>query len=370
MINRDRIVKNFIEMAKISSPSYKERNIADYILKEIDELGIKVYEDSSGEKVLSNSGNIIITLKGRKNKKILLSAHMDTVNPCEDIVPIIENGIIKTNGNTVLGADDKAGIAAIIEMIKVIKEEKINHPDIIIVFSVAEETGLHGAKNIDLSKFGKIDYGYILDAGGEPGICYNQAPYAANGKYKIIGKAAHAGGEPENGINAFVVASQAVSKLNIGRIDESTTCNIGVVSGGIATNIVMPSIEMKFEARSLYEDKLDKLLEETDRIFKETCSSFGAEFINEVARGKTKGYNIDESCDVIQIFKKSSEKLGYNFKVMPSGGGSDTNIYNMRGIPSVNIGTGMENVHSTDEYIKIDSLVKTARLLVELIKNM
>lgn len=369
MINRERIVKNFIEMAKISSPSYKERNIADYILKEIEELGVKVYEDSSGEKILSNSGNIIIFLKGSKNKKVLLSAHMDTVNPCEDIVPIIENGIIKTDGNSVLGADDKAGIAAIIEMIKVIKEEKINHPDIIIVFSVAEETGLHGAKNIDLSEFGKIDYGYILDAGGEPGTCYNKAPYAANGKYKIIGKAAHAGGEPENGINAFGVAAQAVSKLNIGRIDESTTCNIGVVSGGIATNIVMPSIEMKFEARSLYEYKLDKLLEETDRIFKETCSDFGAEFINEVSRGKTKGYNIDESCDVIQIFKKSSEILGYNFKVMPSGGGSDTNIYNMRGIPSVNIGIGMENVHSTDEYIKIDSLVKTATLLVELMKN-
>lgn len=369
MINRERIVKNFIEIAKISSPSYKERNIADYILKEIKELGVKVYEDNSGEKILSNSGNIIVFLKGSKNKKVLLSAHMDTVNPCEYIVPIVENDIIKTDGNSVLGADDKAGIAAIIEMIKVIKEEKIDHPDIIIVFSVAEETGLHGAKNIDLSEFGKIDYGYILDAGGEPGICYNRAPYAANGKYKIIGKAAHAGGEPQNGINAFVVAAQALNKLNIGRVDENTTCNIGVVSGGIATNIVMPSIEMKFEARSLYEDKLDILLEKTDRVFKETCSDFGAEFINEVARGKTKGYNIDESCDVIQIFKKSSERLGYNFKAMPSGGGSDTNIYNMRGIPCVNIGIGMENVHSTDEYIKIDSLVKTATLLVELMKN-
>lgn len=369
MVNKERIVKSFIDMAKISSPSYGERGMADYIIKKLKELDLEVYEDKTGEKISGNAGNVITVLKGNKKKRLLISAHMDTVTPCEKIIPIIDGDIIRTDGNSVLGADDKAGIAAIIEMINIIKENEIEYPEIIVVFSVAEECGLHGAKNLDISKFGKIDYGYILDSGGEPGICYNMAPYAANGKYTIIGKAAHAGGEPENGVNAFVVASEAVSKLKIGRIDDDTTCNIGVVNGGIATNIVMPSIEISFEARSLYENKLDQLLEETSKVFEETCKKYNAKFINNVFRGKTKGYEIDEECETIELFKKSVENLGYKFELKPSGGGSDTNIYNMKGIPSVNISVGMENVHSTEEFIKIDSLVKTSSILIELIKN-
>lgn len=366
MINEERLVKSFLDMVKISSPSNEERNIANYILKELKKLEIEVYEDNCNEKLNSTAGNIIARLKGNSNKKILLSAHMDTVNPCEHVNPIIENGIIRTDKTTILGADDKAGIANIIEMIKVIKENNLEHADMIIVFSVAEETGLNGAKNIDLSKFEKIDYGYILDGGGRPGTCYNKSPHSANGVLKVIGKEAHAGAEPENGINSFVVASEAVTKLKIGRVDEETTCNIGVAKGGTATNVVMPSLELHFEARSLCEEKLDELLENVNSTFEQTCEKYNATFVNSVKKG-TPGFSLSEDSETMKLFKKACENVGFEYKAYPSGGGSDTNIYNINGIDSINIGIGMSNVHTKEEYIEIKDLVDSTRLILELV---
>lgn len=367
MINTIRLIDTFLELVKISSPSGKEKNVADYILNQLEDIGVEAYEDDCGKVLNSTCGNIIIRIKGKSNKKVLFSAHMDTVTPCDNVNIVIEDEAIKSDGTTILGADDKAGIANILEMIRVIKENDIEHPEIIIVFSVSEETGLHGAKNIDLSHFGKIDYGYILDGGNSPGTCYNKAPYSAKGILKVIGKEAHAGSEPEKGINSLVVASEAITKLKIGRIDENTTCNMGIVEGGIATNIVMPEIKIHFEARSLYQDKLDKVLEEVDKVFTETSEKYKATFENSVKKG-TLGFDISEECDTIKLFKEASENIGLEYKALPSGGGSDTNIYNMKGIESINIGIGMENVHTKEEYIKIEDLVNSTKLIVELIK--
>ena len=166
MINRERMVENFINMAKISSPSLKEREVADYIKKELESIGLEVIEDDAGEKTGGNSGNIIGILRAPGKKKVLLSAHMDTVLPCDKVNPIIENGIIKSDGTTVLGGDDKAGIANIIEAIRVIKENNFDHPEIIVVCSIAEEIGLLGAKNFDIEKYAP-DYSFILDSSGK-----------------------------------------------------------------------------------------------------------------------------------------------------------------------------------------------------------
>ena len=259
MINRERMVENFINMAKISSPSLKEREVADYIKKELESIGLEVIEDNAGEKTGGNSGNIIGILRAPGKKKVLLSAHMDTVLPCDKVNPIIENGIIKSDGTTVLGGDDKAGIANIIEAIRVIKENNFDHPEIIVVCSIAEEIGLLGAKNFDIEKYAP-DYSFILDSSGKPGIAIIQTPYSAKGEMKIIGKPAHAGIAPENGINALTVAAHAITKIKLGRIDSETTSNIGVVRGGEAVNIVMPEVTLHYEARSFSGEKLDSLL--------------------------------------------------------------------------------------------------------------
>ena len=259
MVKENRLVQTFIDMASISSPSLKEREVGDYLLKALKELGMEAYEDNAGEVHGGNCGNIIGVLKAPGKKKVLFSAHMDTVLPCDKVTPIIENGIIKSDGTSVLGGDDKGGIAAILEMISVIKENNLDHPEIIVVFSIAEEIGLRGARAFDIEKYSP-DYSFILDSSGKPGEAIIQAPYSAKGEMKIIGKPAHAGISPENGINALTVASHAITKIKLGRIDSETTSNIGIVRGGEAVNIVMPELSIMYEARSFKVEKLDNLL--------------------------------------------------------------------------------------------------------------
>ena len=199
MIKKDRLVENFLDMVKISSPSKNERAMGDYLLKILKELGLEVREDNAGELNGGNCGNIIGILRAPGKKRLLFSAHMDTVVPCEKVVPVIENDIIKSDGTSILGGDDKGGIAAIIEMLRVIKENNLDHPEIVVVFSMGEEIGLLGSKSFDINSYG-VDFGFILDSSGKPGKIITKAPSAARGKITIIGKPAHAGISPENGI--------------------------------------------------------------------------------------------------------------------------------------------------------------------------
>lgn len=367
MINRERMVENFINMAKISSPSLKEREVADYIKKELESIGLEVIEDNAGEKTGGNSGNIIGILRAPGKKKVLLSAHMDTVLPCDKVNPIIENGIIKSDGTTVLGGDDKAGIANIIEAIRVIKENNFDHSEIIVVCSIAEEIGLLGAKNFDIEKYAP-DYSFILDSSGKPGIAIIQTPYSAKGEMKIIGKPAHAGIAPENGINALTVAAHAITKIKLGRIDSETTSNIGVVRGGEAVNIVMPEVTLHYEARSFSGEKLDSLLKETNDIFVEVAKEFGAEFENNVVKGYS-GYHLDKNEDILKYFEKACMNAEVEYITKSTGGGSDSNIYNEKGYKALTIAVGMTKVHTKKEYIEIEDMVKTAKLVVEVLKE-
>lgn len=367
MVKESRIVENFLDMVKISSPSKNERQIGDYLIKVLEELGLEVTEDNAGEVNGGNCGNIIGLLKAEGKKKYLFSAHMDTVVPCEKVTPIIENGVIKSDGTSILGGDDKGGIAAIIEMLRVIKENNLEHPEIIVIFSMAEEIGLLGAKAFEIEKYG-VDYGFILDSSGKPGKIITKAPSAARGTLKVIGKPAHAGIAPENGINALTVAAHAITKIKLGRIDAETTSNIGVVKGGQATNIVMPIVELEYEARSLSNEKLENLLKETFDIFENIAKEFGAQFENEV-NVEYPGFVLEDDSEVIDIVKKACERIGIKAETAPSGGGSDTNIYNNKGVPSVNLAVGMTKVHTLEEYIEIKDLVDLAKILVEIVKG-
>nr|WP_307774904.1 M20/M25/M40 family metallo-hydrolase [uncultured Cetobacterium sp.] len=367
MIREQRVVENFLDMVKISSPSKHERKMGDYLIKVLTELGLEVSEDRAGEINGGNCGNIIGVLRSEGKKRYLFSAHMDTVVPCDKITPVIENGIIKSDGTSVLGGDDKGGIAAIIEMLRVIKENNLEHPEIVVVFSMAEEIGLLGSKAFEIEKYG-VDFGFILDSSGKPGKIITKAPSAARGKIKVIGKPAHAGIAPENGINALTVAAHAITKMKLGRVDSETTSNIGVVNGGQATNIVMPTVELDYEARSLSNEKLKELLDETLKIMETVCSEFGATYETDI-RVEYPGFALDDNAEVIDIVKKACERAELHAETAASGGGSDTNIYNNKGVPSVNLAVGMAKVHTLEEYIEIKDLVDLSRLLVEIIKG-
>lgn len=367
MVKESRIVDNFLDMVKISSPSKDERKIGDYLIKVLEELGLEVTEDNAGDLNGGNCGNIIGVLKAQGKKKYLFSAHMDTVVPCEKVTPVIENGIIKSDGTSILGGDDKGGIAAIIEMLRVIKENSLEHPEIVVIFSMAEEIGLLGAKSFDLEKY-NIDCGFILDSSGKPGKIITKAPSAARGVLKITGKPAHAGIAPENGINALTVAAHAITKVKLGRVDAETTSNIGVVKGGQATNIVMPVVELDYEARSLSNEKLAELLKETLGTFEAVAKEFGAEFENDVTV-EYPGFVLEDDAEVVEIVKRACERAGLTPETAPSGGGSDTNIYNSKGVPCVNLAVGMTKVHTLEEYIEIKDLVDLSRILVEIVKG-
>ncbi len=370
MINNERLINEFLELVQIDSPSSKEGKIAKVLVEKLEAIGCEVTIDKAGEIKGGETGNVIATLKGnREGKKIMFSSHMDTVSPGIGVKPIIDeaNGIIKSDGTTVLGSDDKAGIAAILEALRSIKENNEDHTDIQVVFSIWEEGGLHGAKNLDYSLI-NAEYAFVLDSGGAPGEIITQAPAQDAIKVKITGKPAHAGLQPEKGISAIMVASKAIENMNLLRIDEETTANIGIVKGGIATNIVMPEIEIIAEARSLKEDKLEAQTNHMVETFKKYAEEAGAKIDIEVNRAYGP-FDIEENDEIVQLTKKAFENMNIEGKVASTGGGSDTNILNKNGIKAVNLGIGMKNAHTLEEYIAIGDLINSAKMVKEIIKE-
>ena len=370
MANNKRLIDEFIELVQIDSPTSKEGTIAQVLVKKLEEIGLTVEIDNAGEIYGGETGNVIARLKGNKEgKKLLFSSHMDTVSPCIGVKPIIdeESGIIKSDGTTVLGSDDKAGIAAILEGLRYIKENNIDHTDITVVFSIWEEGGLFGAKALDYSKL-DVDYGFVLDSGGSPGEIIVKAPGQDKIEVKILGKSAHAGLQPEQGISSIMVASRAIENMKLLRIDEETTANIGIVKGGCATNIVMPELELVAESRSLDEVKLDAQTKHMIDTFEGAAKEFGAEIEVKTTR-MYPPMNLDENEEIIEFTKKVFKSIDIEGKTASTGGGSDTNVLNKNGIKAVNLGIGMKKAHTLDEYIAIEDIITSAKTVIEIIKQ-
>ncbi|MCX8129278.1 MAG: M20/M25/M40 family metallo-hydrolase [Clostridia bacterium] len=367
MINKDRMVNEFIELVRIDSISLQERKMADVLKQKIAAMGIETFEDSAGDRVGGNSGNILFTVKGSKDvPAILLTAHMDTVAPGKGKKPVIEGDIIKTDGTTILGGDDAAGIECILEALRVIREKHYPHGDIQVVFTIAEEIGLLGAKNLDYSKI-YAKYGFVLDSDGSIGTVAVRAPSQHKINVTVKGKAAHAGMEPEKGISAVQIAADAICRMKLGRIDEETTANIGIISGGTATNIVCDRIEIKAEARSRNQKKLEEQTEHMKKCFTEAAARFGGsvDFKSEL---EYPAYSINQNSSIVKILQKAAEGAGVKLLLESTGGGSDTNIINGKGIEAVDISVGMDKVHSVEEQIRISDMVKAAEFLVNIIK--
>lgn len=367
MINEKRLLDRFLKYVQIDSPTKYEREFADYLMKEMEAMGMEVYMDDAGEKVGSNSGNVIGKLKGNTDgEAILFSAHMDTVSPSRGIKPVIKDGVIYSDGTTVLGGDDKAGIAAILEAIETVIEKDIPHGDIEVVFSIYEEGGLFGAKNLDYSKI-TAKRGFVLDSGGEPGEIIIQGPAQNKVNAKFIGKEAHAGVAPENGISAIQMASEAISKMKLLRIDEETTANIGVISGGQATNIVTKEVEIHGEARSLSNEKLQEQTDHMVKCCEEAAKKFGGSVELDVENSYG-AFKVEEDSEIVEKVKEACKNIGLKPHTTASGGGSDTNILNANGIEAVNLGIGEKKPHTLEEHLYIKDLENAARLALEIIK--
>lgn len=367
-MNTNRMVNEFIEMVKISSLSLKEGKFAAVLADKLKALGFEVYIDKAGEQVGGDTGNVLARLKGNSDiQPILFCAHMDTVIPGENINPIIRDGVIYSDGQTVLGGDDKAGIAAILEAMKYIKEKKLPHGDIELAFTISEEGGMLGAKNMDYSWL-KSKMAFVMDSSGNVGEVIIQAPAQIKILTTIKGRTAHAGLAPEKGISAIQVAARAIDKMKLLRIDKETTANIGSINGGMATNIVCDKVEMSIEARSLVRSKVEAQKDHILECIQRACEEFGAEH-------DTKHYlnyseiNLPKDTPVIKLADKALKRIGIDTNLTSTGGGSDTNIMNGKGIQAVTLGIGMRNVHTTSENISIENLEKTAELVAAIVQE-
>lgn len=368
MINKERLLSTFMEYVQISSESMDEGNMAKRLVEDLKSLGFDAYEDEAGKRIGSSGNNVYCYIPGTLEKEALLfSAHMDTVKPGLGIKPIIEGGYIKSQGDTILGGDNKAGVTAIIEALRTIKEKGISHRPIEVVITISEEAGLLGAKNLDFSKI-KSKKAVVLDTGGNVGKIVVQAPGQAQLNVRIIGKPSHAGNSPEEGISAIMVGAEAISNMKLLRIDEETTANIGTFKAEGATNIVSPEAVIEAEARSLDSQKLDNQLKDMVTCLINAAQKYGAKLEYEVEVSYS-SFKLDKDNELIKEVEDICNNLGYKVSKVPAGGGSDANIYNKNGILAVNLGNGTDLVHTNDERLNIDEFEKLSKLVLELMKK-
>lgn len=366
-MNKQRLIDTLLTLVQINSESGDERLIADYLVRELSALGIAAEEDNTQIETGYGAGNIIARVQGTVDvEPICFMVHMDTVKPGNNVKPSIVDDYIITDGTTILGADDKAGIASLIEMIRVIKEDKIEHGDIEIIITVGEETGLVGAKAFDTSKI-KSKFGYAIDAPGLVGTVVTQAPTQSKIDIEVFGKTAHAGVAPELGVSAIEIAARAIANMKLGRIDDETTANIGSISGGEATNVVTDHVVMKAEARSLVMEKLDAQVEHMRTVFVETAAEMGGE-VKFVDENSYAPINVSPEREVVTTAVEAIENIGRTPELISLGGGSDGNVFAEKGIETIILGLGYEEIHTKNERMPISELVAITELLVELIQ--
>jgi tripeptide aminopeptidase len=357
-VDRDRLVATFLELVAVDSPTGHEEEIGRELMKRFNELGCSVTQD--------DIGNLVAVYSGSRPDTVLLSTHMDTAGKDVAIKPIIEDGIIKTDGSTILGADDKSGIAGCIELLTLLRSNPdVKHPTIEFVISVGEESGLVGSRQMDLSQL-NAGYGFVMDTAGVIGAITYWAPTSVYLTIRVHGKKVHAGVEPEKGINAVKVAAEAIAAMPLGRIDEETVANIGTITGGEARNIVPGEVVLDGMARSHDQEKLDVQLDAMRSAITEAAERHGATFDFETEE-IYRTYKIDESERPYREAARAIETLGIEVFPRKSGGGTDGNFFNAKGIPCVALATGMVDEHAATEHIAIDDMVMACKILVTIV---
>lgn len=372
MVQKQRILDQFIQLVQIDSETKYEREICDHLKEQFSGLGLEVVEDDTTSVTGHGAGNLIVTWPATEGceqvKRLFFTSHMDTVTPGKGIKPQVHpDGLITSDGTTILGSDDKAGLAAIFEAIRVVQDSNSPHGQIQFIITVGEESGLNGARAMDAS-YVQADYGFALDSNGEVGAIAIAAPTQAKIKMEIHGKSAHAGVNPEDGISAIQVAGKAIARMKLGRIDHETTANIGRFEGGGATNIVTDYVKLDAEARSIVQEKVELQIAHMKEALESAAADYNAR-ANFESVIMYPAFKFNEQDEVVQLAARAIAGLGLKVRTFHSGGGSDANIFNGMGVPTVNLAVGYENIHTTDERIHSDNLVKTAELVLAIIQE-
>ena len=367
MIQKERIVKEFQELTAIDSPSFSERAFADVLRVKLEALGFRVSEDNAGDVCHGNAGNLFGTLQGSlPGEPLLFSAHMDTVDPALGKQAVIdENGRITSAGDTVLGSDDVAGIVAILEGVRHLQEEGIPHRNIEVLFTIGEEKYGGGAEAFDYTKL-QAKEAYILDLDGAPGTASTKEPTLTSFKITVHGKAAHAGFEPEKGINAIAECAKCIALIKQGWTNPETTLNIGTIAGGKANNIVSEECVITGETRAFLNERTEEALAYVKNIFAEHLE--GATFEMETTSHLI-SYDVPHDHPVVTRFIAACHACGLAGDLTTTFGGSDNNYYMRKGITGIVLSCGMHQVHSTAAYTTADELVDGATLVASLLQQ-
>jgi len=376
MIDRDRFVQHFLELVRTDSHSRKEGPIMRTLQGELETLGAAVEFDNAGAALDGEIGNLIARVPGtRPGAPILfLNAHVDTVVPGEGVKPRVEGDVIRTDGTTVLGGDDKSGVAVIMEVLRALREDGIPHGDLEVVFTICEEVGLLGAKHLDYGRL-RAREGIALDS-DSPDEIIAKAPSACRLEFRVHGLAAHAGVRPEAGISAIRIASEAIARMRLGRVDAETTANVGVIEGGKATNIITDFVLVRAEARSHDERKLARQVAHMQRRFQRAAGRHRVERDGRAVTGRveetvTQDYprlRLAPDLRIVRLITEAGQRLGRTISLRRTGGGLDANIFNQRGIAVATFGTGQHDNHTLTEYMNIPESLRAAELMLECIR--
>ncbi|NUM62413.1 MAG: M20/M25/M40 family metallo-hydrolase [Ignavibacteriaceae bacterium] len=341
-----------------------EKPLAEFIKSFLAKFNYNISEDDSKLFSGSNTGNLICKIG--EGGSFIMTAHLDTARPTLNIKPKILEDKIVSSGDTVLGVDNRAGVTVLLFLLEKIAKEKIPVKDFTVVFTTCEETTLFGSKYLGVN--GNIKYGFVFDSGYRPGNFIYSACGAMGFKMKVIGKASHSGISPEKGINSLLIASRAINNLPLGRIDDESTMNIGILKGGSAVNVIPEITELNGEIRSFDLQKVEHYLNVTIAAFRKEADILGGK-IEVESFWDFKPYTIPENSFVFKEIVRVMKQVGLNPIPKISLGGSDANSLNEKGIQSVNLGIGAQNPHSNDEFIFIEDLVKSAEIALELVKK-
>ncbi len=361
-VDESRIVGLFMELAGEASPSRRERAVADMVAGRLRALGLEVHEDAAAAQIGGDTGNLWCRVPGEGDTPLItLAAHLDTVEPEGPIVPVLEDGIVRNAAGSILGADNKAAVAALLHATERLLAAAVPFATYELVFSVAEELGVLGSRHL-ATGIPSAPLAAVFDSSGPVGGIVVRAPSQQTIRAEFKGRAAHAGLEPEVGRNAIQGAAYAIAAMELGRLDEETTANVGVINGGVAQNIVPAHCSVQAECRSLDEGKLARTAAAMVDALHLGAARAAVDLELDVVL-EYRAFQLAKNHPVVRLGREAVESLGLEPRYLSSGGGSDANVFNARGIPTINLDCGMMRVHTPEEHISTAELTTLVRLV-------
>lgn len=366
MNSTQRLVNLFVNLAKVNGVSLSERNIADYVKSLLSRAGIRVVEDGAGARFGGDTGNLLCFPPGYREGQpaIMLTAHLDTVKPTTNLKPIVDATSIRTDGSTILGADNRLGVAVLVQLLSDAAQNGRTTKNFFVTFTFGEEIGLFGATSVDLSST-RPSCAYVFDCSKRPGVYIRDAVGLYAFEAQFIGKSAHSGVSPEQGVSAIQMASVAIAGLKLGRIDADTTANIGKIAGGEAINAIPEKVTIEGEVRSFTQHRIQEQLDTIEQHLRSSVNGTGKLLFK--SKPDFEPYVLAPDAPMIQNLERAMMSVGLQPQPIRYTGGSDANKYNAKGIPAVNIGIGAQKPHSYDEFVLIEDLVKSYELAAALV---